>query len=83
MAKIFKVSGYFVDVNGDVDKDSFEAELKMLEDVFTQHLHIDEADIGEWDDESPLNYTDCDLADCEKYFKRKVPVDNDRNVIAG
>lgn len=83
MAKIFKVSGYFVDANGDVDKDSFEAELEMLEDVFTQYLHIDEADIGEWDDESPLNYTDYDLADCEKYFKKKVPVDNDRNVIAG
>ena len=47
MAKIFKVSGYFVDANGDVDKDSFEAELEMLEDVFTQHLHIDETDIGE------------------------------------
>lgn len=83
MANIFKVSGYFVDPNGDVDKDSFEAELEVLEDVFTQHLHIDEADIGEWDDESPLNYIDCDLADCEKYFKRKVPVDNDRNVVAG
>ena len=83
MAKIFKVSGYFVDANGDVDKDSFEAELEMLEDVFTQHLHIDEADIGEWDDENPLNYNNCDLADCEKYFERKVPVDNDRKVTAG
>ena len=32
---------------------------------------------------SQLNYDNCDLADCEKYFKKKVPVDNDRNVIAG
>lgn len=30
-----------------------------------------------------MNYDNCDLADCEKYFKRKVPVDNDRNVMAG
>ena len=27
--------------------------------------------------------TNCDLADCEKYFKRKVPVDNDRSVTVG
>ena len=32
---------------------------------------------------SPLNYDNCDLADCEKYFKRKVPVDNDRKVEIG
>lgn len=44
---------------------------------------MEEADIGKWDDESPLNYDNCDLADCEKYFKRKVPVDNDRKVEIG
>lgn len=32
---------------------------------------------------SPLNYDNCDLADCEKYFKRKVSVDIGRNVTAG
>ena len=47
------------------------------------HLHVEEADIGKWNDESPLNYDNCDLADCEKYFKRKVPVDNDRSVTVG
>jgi len=83
MAKIFKVSGYFVDTNDVVDKEKFEGKLESLEDLFSQHLHIEEFDIGEWDEESPLNYDNCDLADCEKYFKRKVPVDNDRNVTAG
>lgn len=29
MARIFKVSGYFVDENSDVDKDSFEAEIQI------------------------------------------------------
>lgn len=48
-----------------------------------QHIHVEESDIGKWDDESPLNYDNCDLAECEKYFKRKIPIDNDRNVMAG
>lgn len=30
-----------------------------------------------------MNFYNCDLAGCEKHFKRKVPVDNDRNVVAG
>ena len=72
-----------MDANGVVDKEKFEGKLESLEDLFSHHLHVEEADIGKWNDESPLNYDNCDLADCEKYFKRKVPVDNDRNVIAG
>ena len=83
MAKIFKVSGYFVDANGVVDKEKFEGKLESLEDLFSHHLHVEEADIGKWNDESPLNYDNCDLADCEKYFKRKVPVETDRKVEIG
>ena len=30
-----------------------------------------------------MNFYNCDLAGCEKHFKRKVPVYNDRNVVAG
>lgn len=59
MAKIFKVSGYFVDANGVVDKEKFEGRLESLEDLFSQHLHIEEFDIGKWNDESPLNYDKC------------------------
>lgn len=84
MAKIFKVSGYIVDVNGGSNVDEVIAEVSSgFYGMINQHIHVEEADIGEWDDESPLNYDNCDLADCEKYFKRKVPVDNDRNVMAG
>lgn len=84
MAKIFKVSGYLVDVDGDFDVSEVAAEISFgLDGMINQHIHVEESDIGEWDDESPLNYDNCDLADCEKYFKRKVPVDNDRNVMAG
>lgn len=84
MAKIFKVSGYLVDVDGDFDVSEVVAEISFgLDGMINQHIHVEESDIGELDDESPLNYDNCDLADCEKYFKRKVPVDNGRNVMAG
>ena len=84
MAKIFKASGYIVDVNGDSNVDEVIAEVSSeFDGMINQHIHVEEADIGEWDDESPLNYDNCDLADCEKYFKRKVPVETDRKVEIG
>lgn len=84
MAKIFKVSGYIVDVNGDSNADEVIAEVSSgFDGMINQHIHVEESDIGEWDDESPLNYDNCDLADCEKYFKRKVPVETDRKVEIG
>lgn len=84
MAKIFKVSGYIVDVNGDYNVDEVIAEVRAgFDGMINQNIHVEEADIGKWNSESPLNYDNCDLADCEKYFKRKVPVDNDRNVTVG
>lgn len=83
MAKIFKISGYLVDPVGDYQADYLRRDISAGYDMIGQHIHVEEASIGEWDDESPLDYDNCDLAECEKYFKRKVPVDNDRNVIAG
>ena len=84
MAKIFKVSGYLVDADGFSNADEVIAEVSSgFDGMINQHIHVEESDIGKWDDESPLNYGNCDLADCEKYFKRKVPVDNDRDVMAG
>ena len=82
MAKIFKVSGYLVDVDGDFDVSEVVAEISFgLDGMINQHIHVEGADIEEW--ESPLNYDNCDLADCEKYFKRKVPVETDRKVEIG
>lgn len=84
MAKIFKISGYLVDPDDLYRLSEIEAGISYaLDGMVHQHIHVEEADIGEWDDESPLNYDNCDLAECEKYFKRKIPVDNDRNVMAG
>ena len=84
MAKIFKISGYLVDPDDLYRLSEIEAGISyVLDGMVHQHIHVEESDIGKWDDESPLNYDDCDLAECEKYFKRKVPVENDRNVMAG
>ena len=83
MAKIFKISGYLVDPVGDYQADYLRRDISASYDMISQHIHVEEADIGEWDDESPLDYDNCDLAECEKYFKKKTPADNDRNVMAG
>lgn len=84
MAKIFKISGYLMDPDDLYRLGEIKAGISyVLDGMVHQHIHVEESDIGKWDDESPLNYDNCDLAECEKYFKRKIPVDNDRNVIAG
>lgn len=54
-----------------------------MNDTFGQHVHVKEADILDWTDENPLNYENCDLAECEKYFRDKYPVREDRSVEAG
>ena len=40
-------------------------------DGFMTVISSKEADIGEWDDEHPLNYTDKQKAECERLFKDK------------
>lgn len=84
MAKIFKISGYLVDPDDLYRLSVIEDIIRYaLYDMVHHHIHVEESDIGKWDDESPLNYDNCDLAEREKYFKRKIPVDNARNVMAG
>lgn len=84
MAKIFKISGYLIEPDDLYRLREVEIGINYaLDGMIHQHVHVEESDIGKWDDESPLNYDNCDLAECEKYFKRKIPVDNDRNVMAG
>lgn len=64
--KIFKISGYLVDPNGENEAAWIWEELRHLNDTFGQHVHVKEADIPDWTDENPLNYENCDLAECEK-----------------
>ena len=81
--KIFKISGYLVDPNGENEAAWIREELRHLNDTFGQHVHVKEADILDWTDENPLNYENCDLAECEKYFHDKYPVREDRSVEVG
>lgn len=68
MAKIHKISGYLVDPNCDYSEEELKLFMeKRLDGVF-QQLHIDTAEIGDWEEDNPLNYRNCDLAECEKWF---------------
>lgn len=72
MAKLFKVTTYIVDANDEFE-DAAGLEACLVYDTqnhfWLNHTHIDEADIGEWEDEHPLNYIDCPEAEFTKYFK--------------
>lgn len=84
MANIIKFSGYLIDPNDDYcDRGDVANVLEKYTDMWTQHLHEEVVDIGEWDDESPLNYDNCDLAECEKYFKKEPSVKSDREPKVG
>lgn len=72
MAKLYKIQAYIVDYNDEFCNPSY---LKNCLICYTQkhldlnHIKIDEADIGEWDDDHPLNHIDCPKEEFEKYFK--------------
>lgn len=84
MANIIKFSGYLIDPNNDYQGEGdVDVVLETYTDMFTQHLHEEVVDIGEWDEESPLNYGNCDLAECEKYFKKEPVVKSDREPKVG
>ena len=83
MAKIIKFSGYLIDPNNNYDGEDVERIFEKHTDMFTQHLHTEEEYIGEFGYEHPLNYYDCDLAECEKYFKKEPSVKSDREPKVG
>lgn len=60
-----------IDPNGDWSEDDITTEIENL-DLIHHHIKCDVADIGEFYDEHPLNYNNCSLAECEKYFNSNV-----------
>ncbi len=68
MSKIFKISGYYIDPNGDWDNVDVKDFLEEHPDLIAKHISVEEKDIGEWDDDHPLNYKNSDIKECEKYF---------------
>lgn len=81
--KIFKISGYLVDPDGENIPAWILEDIRHLNDMIGRHVHIKEADIPNWTDENPLNYEKCDLAECEKYFPDKYPAGMKRKVEVG
>ena len=72
MAKLFKIQAYIVDPNGEFSTDDRLEDCLIYctqNDLHLEHLEIQSADIGEWDDDHPLNYFDCPEAEFKKYFK--------------
>lgn len=70
MAKIFKIEGYYVDPNGDWSAEWLKTELEENLDLVGKHIKVYERDIGEWEDDIPINYINSPESECEKYFKR-------------
>ena len=70
MAKLFKISAYIVDAMDEYDKFKLEDLLTYCtqNDLSLNHLKINSADVGEWDDDHPLNYCNCDIKTYDKYF---------------
>lgn len=70
MAKLFKLTAYVVDYNDEFSKRELADILEYGPyDIHLRQMEVDGADIGEWDDDHPLNYIDCPKAEFEKYFK--------------
>ena len=71
MAKLFKIQAYIVDCNDEFDSGNIEEYLDYCTQRYfsLEHLKVTETDLGEWDDDHPLNIVDCPEAEFEKYFK--------------
>lgn len=67
MSSVHKVTMYVVDID-----DSFnENELEILfdrTDWWSRYIKFKSADIGEFEDDHPLNYISCPLEKFESYF---------------
>ena len=84
MEKIFKISGYLVDPTGRLEAHHIKAKIEYGcgFPMIGQLIHVEQAKVKGMDENHPLMKENCDLAVCEKYFERKVPVNDDRNVMA-
>lgn len=71
MPKLYKIQAYLVDYNDDFKTiDTIKRYIDWNTRYgYIDHLHITEADLGEWGDDHPLNVVDCPEAEYDKYFK--------------
>ena len=75
MAKIFRVFGYLVSPNSDEKngtKEDVKNEVTAVQAAWPswwRGLHVDEVDLGKWDDNHPLNNPNCLDSTCARYFE--------------
>ena len=69
MAKLFKISAYIVDPNGEFNENYLRDDLEYYHDIHMCHLKVEGTDIGEWDDNLAINRVNCGLEEFEKYFE--------------
>lgn len=67
MSSIHKVTMYVVDVDDTFNKNELEY-LFDRTDWFMRYDEVESADVGEWEDDHPLNYRKCPLEVHESYF---------------
>ena len=66
----FKVSFYYIDPNGDVDTGDIESKISWTDGIFHQ-VHIEKSEPWVFEEDSPENMQNCDLADLEARFNHK------------
>lgn len=72
MAKLFKIQAYITDPNGEFYTDDRLEDCLIYctqNDLNLSHLKIQSVDLGEWDDDLPINKFNCPEAEFKKYFK--------------
>jgi hypothetical protein len=72
MAKLFKISAYIVDYNDEFETSSDLKDYliwRTQNHITLNHISIQTADIGEWDDDHPLNRCACPKSEHDKYFE--------------
>lgn len=72
MAKLFKIQAYIIDYGDEFCNNEYLKDYLVQctkHDLNLKHLKTQSVELGEWDDNHPLNYVDCPESEYEKYFK--------------
>jgi hypothetical protein len=72
MAKLFKIQAYIVDYGDEFCTNKYLEDYLVQctqHDLNLEHLKAQGVELGEWDDNHPLNRVDCPESEYEKYFK--------------
>lgn len=69
MAKIYRITGYFVDSGDEYSEEDLKVAIEDCADVIPRHIEVKGKDIGEWEDDNPLNRFDCPKSECDRYFE--------------